>query len=155
MLTTTRAQELLSKSVALQKLNGLVGLKSVKKAVDSLLNTAIVNADKEEREEPPLMLNLNRCFLGNPGTGKTLVATLYAQILADFGLISRADVISTIPANLKGQYLGWTEKQVTALLKDARGAAGRPNFGSARDWGARTVSSGGWCCLRCRLDLRR
>ena len=69
------------------------GLTEVKEAVRSLFDLIILNADREDAEKPLLEVTLNRIFLGSPGTGKTTVAKLYAQILKDLGLLSKGEVI--------------------------------------------------------------
>jgi hypothetical protein len=46
------------------------GLKSIKKSVDVLMDLIHTNAELEEQEKPLREVNLNRVFLGNPGTGE-------------------------------------------------------------------------------------
>lgn len=73
------------------KLQKLIGLSSVKQSVQSLLDGIQFNYQRELEEKPIVQYSLNRCFIGSPGTGKTSVAKLYGQILADIGLLSNGE----------------------------------------------------------------
>ncbi|KAJ7158758.1 P-loop containing nucleoside triphosphate hydrolase protein [Mycena filopes] len=103
-------------SVAWKKLQALIGLDSVKKSVRSLMETLISNYKRELKELNPILVSLNRVFLGSPGTGKTTVAKLYGQILVDLGLLSRGEVVVKNPSDFVGAYIGHSEKNTKAIL---------------------------------------
>jgi hypothetical protein len=69
----------------------------------------------------PLPVNLNRVFLGPPGVGKTTVAQLYGQIIAELGLVSEGNVVIKNPSDLIGKYIGWSEKATKDALEEAKG----------------------------------
>jgi len=68
-----------------------------------------------------LTVSLNRLFLGNPGTGKTSVASIYGRILADLGLLSKGEVILKCASDFVGEHLGSSEKTTQGILKSAEG----------------------------------
>ncbi|GFR50032.1 hypothetical protein Agub_g12193 [Astrephomene gubernaculifera] len=106
---------------ALRELQGMRGLAEVKQQVADLLGLIRTNAELEEQERPLKAVNLNRIFLGNPGTGKTTVAGLYGRILRDLGLLSKGDVEVRVPADFVGSVLGESEKRTEAILEATKG----------------------------------
>jgi replication-associated recombination protein RarA len=61
------------------------------------------------------------CTAGNPGTGKTTVAKLYADILQDLGLLSKGDAVFKTASDFVGNVLEASESQTRAILKAAEG----------------------------------
>lgn len=81
----------------------MAGLDNAKKAIGELISRANVNYRREIAGKEPLQTSLNRVFIGPPGTGKTTVAKLYGQILADIGLLSTNEVVYKTPDDFIGQ----------------------------------------------------
>lgn len=114
-------QGILDHSLAWQQLQQMIGLKSVKEAVQTLLERLSLNYQRELVEQPILEVSLNRLFLGSPGTGKTTVAKLYGQILAEIGVLSSCESVTKTPSDFIGSVLGESEKNTRAILDNTKG----------------------------------
>jgi len=85
------------------------------------MQLAAINYERELASEPPHLIPLNRLFLGNPGTGKTTVATIYGRILKGLGYLSDGSVVVKTPSDLIAGVVGGTEEKTAALLEVCKG----------------------------------
>ncbi|KAK8428842.1 putative AAA family ATPase [Phyllosticta citricarpa] len=113
--------DVLNDNAAWRKLQKLIGLGSVKDSVRALFDSIQYNYTRELDEEPLIDFSLNKVFLGNPGTGKTTVAKLYGQILADIGFLSCGEVVVKTPADFVGSVLGGSEANTKGILAATQG----------------------------------
>lgn len=67
---------------------------------------AKVNYEKERRGENPVHITLNRVFLGNHGTGKTMVAKLVGRVLKGAGTLSDGQYELKQPKDFLGSHIG-------------------------------------------------
>lgn len=104
-----------------QKLQSMIGLKSVKQSITVLVDRLQTNYVREMQEQPLVDCSLNKVFVGNPGTGKTTVAKLYGKILKALGLLSNGEVVVKNPADFVGSALGQSEKNTKAILDSTKG----------------------------------
>ena len=100
----------------------MIGLTKAKAVIAQALD--YYKAQKLFREkgislERPAM---HMVFTGNPGTAKTTVARLFAQIMKENGLLPVGDLIEVGRADLVGKYVGWTAPTVKAKFAAAKGS---------------------------------
>ena len=106
---------------ALKALDELVGLENIKTSVRSLINFVKVRKLREENELPNAPVSLHMVFLGNPGTGKTTVARILAEIYHAVGALTKGQLVETDRSGLVAGYVGQTALKTTEVVKKAIG----------------------------------
>jgi len=107
--------------IALQKLNALTGLESIKKEIESIVSLARIARIRAEKGQDSKPVVGHFVFSGNPGTGKTTVARILGEIFASLGLLSSGHTIEAGKSDLIGEYLGQTTPKVKAKVEAAFG----------------------------------
>ena len=105
----------------LAELDGLVGLKAVKAEVKLVTNLMRVEKLRRERGLPVVDSSHHLVFTGNPGTGKTTVARLVAQIYRSVGAVEKGHLVETDRAGLVAGYVGQTAIRVKEVFAAALG----------------------------------
>ncbi|HET8617871.1 MAG TPA: AAA family ATPase [Acidimicrobiales bacterium] len=105
----------------LAELDALVGLAGVKREVHLVTNLLRVQQIRRDRDLPVLDQSRHLIFTGNPGTGKTTVARLLAEIYRTLGVVERGHLVETDRAGLVAGFVGQTAGRVVAAFDRADG----------------------------------
>jgi AAA+ superfamily predicted ATPase len=120
-VSSMRALDAVAKGNGIQTLNGLIGLTETKALITDILDFAkaqkLYSFGKVKSKQ-----SMHMVFSGNPGTAKTTVARLVAQIMKENGVLSEGDLIEVGRSDLVGQYVGWTAMQVKNAFERAKGS---------------------------------
>jgi Holliday junction resolvasome RuvABC ATP-dependent DNA helicase subunit len=105
----------------LAELDELVGLAPVKAEVKLLTNLLQVQKLRKERDLPVIDSSNHLVFTGNPGTGKTTVARLLAQIYRSLEVVSKGQLVETDRSRLVAGFVGQTAIKTREVLETAIG----------------------------------
>ena len=105
-------------SECLKKFDGMVGLESVKKEVSSLAAFLTLQI---KRGEINTFQGKHYVFTGNPGTGKTTVARIMADVFKTLGILSKGQLVEADRSKLVAGYAGQTAIKTNQLIDTAIG----------------------------------
>lgn len=102
-----------------ETLKALVGLTEAKTVIDSIISTGKLKRIREQLGLKPDTMSLNMMFTGNPGTAKTTVARLIAEILKEEDIIKTGRMVECGRQDLVAKYVGWTAKTIEEKFRQA------------------------------------
>ncbi len=103
----------------IEELNSLIGLRQVKQEVHSLVNFIKVQKARVESGLKSSSVSYHCVFSGNPGTGKTTIARIVAQIYKCLGVITQGQLIETDRSKLIGEWEGQTAVKTNKVVDSA------------------------------------
>lgn len=105
-----------------EELAPIIGLEDVKDFVRTQYNVILA---REKRKKAALEVDttqsLNMIFSGNPGTGKTTMARVVADMFHSMGLLKSGHLVETDKGGLVAEYVGQTARKTEEVFKSALG----------------------------------
>ena len=106
---------------ALRQLFELEGLERVKEEVKQFVDLVKVFEMRRRHNLPVANMSFHMVFMGNPGTGKTTVARIMADIFYALGIVSKGQLVETGRDGLVAPYVGQTAPKTQEKINEAMG----------------------------------
>ncbi len=114
-------QEEREPGTAMKELDSMIGLTSVKKIIHKAIANYKYSKMCLEKGIAKENVSLHMVFTGNPGTAKTTVARLFAEILKDEKVLPTGKFVEVGRADLVGMAVGHTAPKVRKKFREAQG----------------------------------
>jgi len=101
------------------ELDSLVGLTTVKDQVRTQIAFEQIQNRRTEEGLAGVPTSHHLVFMGNPGTGKTTVARLLAEMYRSIGVLQKGHLVEVDRSGLVGQYVGHTAARTNKAVKRA------------------------------------
>ncbi len=104
-----------------KELDSYIGLDKVKEEVKDLINIAAVYKMRQQHNLPNVDMSFHMVFMGNPGTGKTMIARLMAKVYRSLDIISKGHLVEVDRSGLVAGYVGQTALKTSKVIESAVG----------------------------------
>ena len=104
-----------------ERLDQMVGLESIKKQIQQFEQFVRGQQEAAAYGIKSGSTNMHMMFLGNPGTGKTVVARIIADMLYEIGILQQPKLVEVERKDLVGRYIGETAPKTADKIKEALG----------------------------------
>ena len=102
------------------ELDEFVGLQNVKDEIHKIIDN-IKEAQREGGPGAKARISDHYIFSGNPGTGKTTIARIFADILGATGVLPKGQYVEVAAKDMISEYIGGTERNVQDYVDRAMG----------------------------------
>lgn len=116
---TSPSQTQASLDSILAELNSLVGLENVKNDIRTLINVIKVNQLRKLEGLPEQKLSMHSVFIGPPGTGKTTIARMLANIYFSLNVLEKNNFVEVDRSGLVAGYVGQTAIKTNEAIESA------------------------------------
>ena len=105
----------------IEDLDKLIGLNNAKKEIYEIADFAKVQKLRMDLGLPTTDVSYHLVFTGNPGTGKTTVARLVAEIYKELGIVSKGHLVEVSAKDLVAGYVGQTAIKTDEIINKSLG----------------------------------